>query len=358
DSDELLTINDIGDYWSTSPPKKHIHIIIKLPLLSLEETLSCILPPITNSPDCATLKITTKTSGNLQISRLRFNNKFNDVIDEKDVRNAIKVNICQILNKVIRPNCIYLRKSTDTPSIPDFNYHLHVLEDIDKQTFSEFYQMSKGKDVIQQIYNYIEENELRYRNNNSHNLRSHSKSFSNSLLNNQAISSFADKQSSSAFDRRMIHSSCLKCPATKTKEEKVAQATAKNKAKPSIYNILCNFAMLSIHTPLKAGSFFSRYKDFTIDGPQNIAIRISASYYFGTKRKVNYLEVREGKKPKPDSASTSVEKAFETEEQQGKQPEIRNHEELKKAPEEKSEEEIYNDDIIPFAISDDVEKYV
>ncbi|CAI2188567.1 3452_t:CDS:2, partial [Funneliformis geosporum] len=91
------------------------------------------------------------------------------------------------------------------------------------------------------------------------------------------ISSFADKQSSSAFgissnisvnqqnysftdfkfksildeglsDRRMIHSSCLKCPATKTKEEKVAQATAKNKAKPSIYNILCNFAMLSIQS--------------------------------------------------------------------------------------------------------------
>ncbi|CAI2188568.1 3453_t:CDS:2 [Funneliformis geosporum] len=116
-----------------------------------------------------------------------------------------------------------------------------------------------------------------------------------------------------------------------------------------------NYGHIHFSTPLKAGSFFSRYKDFTIDGPQNIAIRISASYYFGTKRKVNYLEVREGKKPKPDSASTSVEKAFETEEQQGKQPEIRNHEELKKAPEEKSEEEIYNDDIIPFAISDDVE---
>ncbi|CAG8664748.1 14776_t:CDS:2 [Funneliformis mosseae] len=63
----------------------------------------------------------------------------------------------------------------------------------------------------------------------------------------------------------------------------------------------------------------------------------------------------EGKKPKPDSASTSVEKALETEEQQGKQPEIRNHEELKKAPEEKSEEEIYNDDI-PFAISDENHK--
>ena len=31
DSDELLAIDDIGDYWPTSPPKKHIHVIVKLP---------------------------------------------------------------------------------------------------------------------------------------------------------------------------------------------------------------------------------------------------------------------------------------------------------------------------------------
>ncbi|CAB4385154.1 unnamed protein product [Rhizophagus irregularis] len=60
DSDELLAINDIGDYWPTSPPKKHIHVIVKLPLLSLEEALSCIPPPITYSTDCVTSKTTTK----------------------------------------------------------------------------------------------------------------------------------------------------------------------------------------------------------------------------------------------------------------------------------------------------------
>ncbi|CAB4374697.1 unnamed protein product [Rhizophagus irregularis] len=63
DSDELLAINDIGDYWSTSPPKKHIHVIVKLPLLSLEEALSCIPPPITYSPDCTKSKTTTKVNG-------------------------------------------------------------------------------------------------------------------------------------------------------------------------------------------------------------------------------------------------------------------------------------------------------
>jgi hypothetical protein len=127
-----------------------------------------------------------------------------------------------------------------------------------EQTFPEFYNTSKGKDVIQQIYNYMGGNELRYgilstydnhwflcrehtelwisktlplqsesppvlkayayltrqakenpkspklqvlvpaqRDNNSRTLRSHSKSSSNSSLNNQASSSFADKQSSS-----------------------------------------------------------------------------------------------------------------------------------------------------------------
>ncbi|RIA87993.1 hypothetical protein C1645_853321 [Glomus cerebriforme] len=36
DSDELLAINDIGDYWPTPPPKKHIHVIVKLPRKCLE----------------------------------------------------------------------------------------------------------------------------------------------------------------------------------------------------------------------------------------------------------------------------------------------------------------------------------
>ena len=36
DSDELLAINDIGDYWPTTPPKKHIHVIVKLPRKCLE----------------------------------------------------------------------------------------------------------------------------------------------------------------------------------------------------------------------------------------------------------------------------------------------------------------------------------
>ncbi|GBC09904.1 hypothetical protein RclHR1_00920022 [Rhizophagus clarus] len=295
DSDELLAINDIGDYWPTSPPKKHIHVIVKLPLLSLEEALSCIPPPITYSTDCVTSKTTTKASGDPpasvklwgdffeQVNRFRFDQqpiferpRFNDkfaVVDEEDVRNAINVNIFMILNDLTGPDYVYLRKSTDTPGIPDFNCHLvgslilvmeakrkHVLEDMGEETFPEFYQTSKGKDVVQQIYNYMGGNELRYGilstydnhwflrrehaklwisktlslqsesppvlkayayltrrakenpkspkpqvlvpaqgDNNSRTLRSHSKSSSSSSLNNQASSTSTNQQSSSAF---------------------------------------------------------------------------------------------------------------------------------------------------------------
>ncbi|PKK61374.1 hypothetical protein RhiirC2_791894 [Rhizophagus irregularis] len=117
DKDELLATKKILKYFPDSPPKEHIHVIIKLPLLSLKEALSCIPPPITYSSKCITSKNSTKVNGdpltNVQL--------WGDFFEEKA-----------------------------------------CLEDIDEQTFPEFYQMSKGKDVIQQIYNYIGRNELRY----------------------------------------------------------------------------------------------------------------------------------------------------------------------------------------------------
>ncbi|RGB22696.1 hypothetical protein C1646_822450 [Rhizophagus diaphanus] len=242
DGDELLATRDIEEYWPTTPPKKHIHVIVKLPLLSLEEALSCIPPPITYSPDCVTSKTTTKASGDLPTSvllwgdffdkvnqfrfdqqpifeRPRFNDEFNDVVDEEDVRNAIKAK----------------RK--------------HVLEDMGEETFPEFYYTSKGGDVIQQIYNYMGGNELRYGilttydnhwflrrehaklwisktlllesesppakenpkspkpqvvvpvqgDNNSRTLRSHSKSSSNSSLNQHSTSSTSANQQPSSI---------------------------------------------------------------------------------------------------------------------------------------------------------------
>ncbi|RGB35009.1 hypothetical protein C1646_742469 [Rhizophagus diaphanus] len=130
DSDELLAIRKISKYFPESPPEEHIHVIIKLPLLSLEEALSCIPLPITYSTDCITSKTTTKAIGDPlasvqlwgdffeQVNRFCFdqqprferpifNDEFNDVVDEEDVRNAIKVNICQILNKLMGPDCVY-----------------------------------------------------------------------------------------------------------------------------------------------------------------------------------------------------------------------------------------------------------
>ncbi|GBB86380.1 hypothetical protein RclHR1_12800012 [Rhizophagus clarus] len=141
DSDELLAIRKISKYFPDSPLEEHIHIIVKLPLLSLEEALSCIPPPITYSSDCVTSKTTTKASGDPPASvqlwgdffnkvnsfhfdqqprfeRPRFNDRF-VVVDEEDVRNAINVNICMILNDLTGPDYVYSRKSTDTPGIID-----------------------------------------------------------------------------------------------------------------------------------------------------------------------------------------------------------------------------------------------
>jgi hypothetical protein len=31
DSEELLAINEIGEYWTENPPKKHIHVLVSPP---------------------------------------------------------------------------------------------------------------------------------------------------------------------------------------------------------------------------------------------------------------------------------------------------------------------------------------
>ena len=36
DEPELLATREIGDYWTEKPPKRHIHVIVKLPRKCLE----------------------------------------------------------------------------------------------------------------------------------------------------------------------------------------------------------------------------------------------------------------------------------------------------------------------------------
>lgn len=98
------------------------------------------------------------------------------VFNEEDVRVAIDVNICMVLNRLMAPGYSFSRRPTLTSGIPDFNCFLaellilvieakrnNVLEDIGNQEFPEFYKKNeKARMVIQQIYNYMGENELRY----------------------------------------------------------------------------------------------------------------------------------------------------------------------------------------------------
>ncbi|CAJ0755428.1 7843_t:CDS:2 [Entrophospora sp. SA101] len=76
----------------------------------------------------------------------------------------------------MEPDCVFSRLSTHTTGILDFNCYCvetlilvievkrkHILEGIKEQAFPEFYQASeKARMVIQQIYNYMGENKLRY----------------------------------------------------------------------------------------------------------------------------------------------------------------------------------------------------
>ncbi|PKK80468.1 hypothetical protein RhiirC2_768024 [Rhizophagus irregularis] len=78
--DELLTTKKISKYFPVTPPKEHIHVIIKSPiLLSLEEALSLIPPPIIYSPGCTTSKAITKANGSLPTRVLLWEDFFGEV---------------------------------------------------------------------------------------------------------------------------------------------------------------------------------------------------------------------------------------------------------------------------------------
>ena len=51
DSDELLAINEIGDYWTEKPPKRHIHVIatVSSEVLELREQLASLVALLNKS---------------------------------------------------------------------------------------------------------------------------------------------------------------------------------------------------------------------------------------------------------------------------------------------------------------------
>ena len=168
------------------------------PVLSLEEVLSCIPPPVAYSSECSKSKTTTKVNGDPPASVQLWGDFFDKVnsfhfdqqpiferpqfildkvvFNEEDVRFAIDANICMVLNRLIGPEYDFSKRPTHTPGIPDFNCHLvgslilvievkrkHVLEDINGRTFPDFYKTDeKARMVIQQVYNNMGVNELRY----------------------------------------------------------------------------------------------------------------------------------------------------------------------------------------------------
>ncbi|PKK61953.1 kinase-like protein [Rhizophagus irregularis] len=167
-------------------------------VLSLEEALSCVPPPVTYSPSCVTSKTTTKVNGEPPSKVLLWRNLFDqvnkycfdqqpkferprfvvkEIVNEEDVQVAMDVNMCMVLSSLMTPGYNFSRLPTHTTGVPDFTcFYLasllvltievkrkHVLQEIGENTLPEFYRKNeKARMVVQQIFNYMEENNLRY----------------------------------------------------------------------------------------------------------------------------------------------------------------------------------------------------
>jgi hypothetical protein len=184
------------DSFSTSKKRKTTS-----ELITLDDRFSYIPPHITYSPHGTFSKNTTKVGGkppkkvllwkdffdmvnvhhfdNKQprFKKPQFTRNFK-VTNEEIVRQAINVNILMVLNEST-PNYEYSMRKVPGNGEPDYTcYYLentlilvievkrvHILSDIimPGQSLPDFYETnSRAKDVVQQIYYYMSENQLQY----------------------------------------------------------------------------------------------------------------------------------------------------------------------------------------------------
>jgi predicted Ser/Thr protein kinase len=166
--------------------------------------LSCVTPPIIYSPEATTSTSTTRVDYStrpkevllwdtfldevnrfnfdqqqgfkLQFQRSQFIN-YSNIVNEEDVRNAFMTNICVVLDELMSPDYEFSRRRAPAAGIPDFTGFYKksvlvltievkrgiVLQNISGQIFPDFYNSDeKARTVIQQIYNYMVENQLQY----------------------------------------------------------------------------------------------------------------------------------------------------------------------------------------------------
>ncbi|PKK62904.1 kinase-like protein, partial [Rhizophagus irregularis] len=198
DQVELLATREIGDYWTEKPPKS---------ISILEEALSCIPPPITYSPDCVTLKTTTKAIGDPPANVQLWDDFFDKVnqfrFDQQPIfeRPRFDDRFVIVDEEVKR---IYGILST-------YDNHWFLRREHAKLWISKTLPLESESPPVLKAYAYLtrqaKENPKSPKpqvvvpvqgDNDSRTLRSHSKSSSNSSLNQQQSSStFANQQSSS-----------------------------------------------------------------------------------------------------------------------------------------------------------------
>ncbi|RGB31103.1 hypothetical protein C1646_764466 [Rhizophagus diaphanus] len=180
---------------STSKKKK----ITQSKFITLKVALSRILPHIAYSPYVTSSKSTTKVGGNPPKKVLLWQDFFNSlnvhhfddaqmkfkepqfmsnfkVTNEEVVRQIINVNIFIVLNELM-PDYEYSMRKVPGDGTPDYTcYYLgntlilvieikrvHILSEIGPGLLSDFYKINpRVKNVVQQIYYYMSENQLQY----------------------------------------------------------------------------------------------------------------------------------------------------------------------------------------------------
>ncbi|UZN99152.1 uncharacterized protein OCT59_000432 [Rhizophagus irregularis] len=81
----------ISKYFPFIPPEEHIHVVVKSPLLSLKEALTCIPPPITYSPKCTKSEKKTTKPDKVVFIRKDFYYSFSQSLDSRPKKMERKI---------------------------------------------------------------------------------------------------------------------------------------------------------------------------------------------------------------------------------------------------------------------------
>ncbi|CAG8573945.1 11231_t:CDS:2 [Dentiscutata heterogama] len=138
DSDELLAINDIGDYWPTSPPKKHIHVLVS--------------PPESTAISDEVLKLREQLVS-LQTLFNKSTHEFEVVVHPKQKANKWTTNIKKASLVGLKD---YIRKMYQPPALENDGTELNLMNDRKK------YFPYNDQDLHEMLCIFVSKNNLKF----------------------------------------------------------------------------------------------------------------------------------------------------------------------------------------------------